>query len=245
MPRRARMYITGYAYHIVQRGNNRQACFFEVENYRVFLKYMSEVLPRYGNSLHAYCLMTNHVHLLITPECVGSISNLMKVVCSRYAQYINKKYTRTGSLWEGRHKASVIDSESYLLKCYRYIELNPVTADMVKRPEGYAWSSNHCNAWGGQNRLISGHESYLALGQNQAQRCSNYRKLFNEALSTGDYQAIGKALHFSMSLGSEEFMEKIEKRTGRKIGYAHRGRPYAKLVKNKSLRPLKCLRPLK
>jgi len=165
MPRRARMYIPGYAYHIVQRGNNRQACFFEVENYRVFLKYMTEVLPRYGNSLHAYCLMTNHVHLLITPECVDSISNLMKVVCSRYAQYINKKYTRTGSLWEGRHKASVIDSESYLLKCYRYIELNPVTADMVKRPEGYAWSSNHCNAWGGQNRLISGHESYLALAK--------------------------------------------------------------------------------
>jgi putative transposase len=90
MPRRARMYIPGYAYHIVQRGNNRQACFFEVENYRVFLKYMTEVLPRYGNSLHAYCLMTNHVHLLITPECVDSISNLMKVVCSRYAQYINR-----------------------------------------------------------------------------------------------------------------------------------------------------------
>ena len=232
------MYIPGYAYHIVQRGNNREACFFEEENYRVYIRYMGEVLPRYGNYLHAYCLMANHVHLLITPDFEDSISNLMKVVCSRYAQYINKKYARTGTLWEGRHKASAIDSESYLLKCYRYIELNPVAAHIVNRPVEYAWTSNHCNASGDPDPLVSLHESYLALGQNQQQRCSNYRKLINEVLSAEDCQAIGKAVHFSMPLGSEEFIEQIERRTGRKIGFAHRGRPYAKLVKNKSLRPL-------
>lgn len=238
MPRRARTYIPGYAYHIVQRGNNREACFFEEENYRVYIRYMDEVLPRYGSCLHAYCLMTNHVHLLITPDCVDSISNFMKVVCSRYAQYINKKYARTGTLWEGRHKASAIDTEGYLLKCYRYIELNPVAAHIVNRPEEYAWTSHHCNAWGDPDSLISVHQSYLALGQNQQQRCLNYQKLFSEALSPEDCQAIGKAVHFSMPLGCEEFISQIESRTGHKIGFSHRGRPCAKLVKNKSLRPL-------
>lgn len=106
MPRRARMYLPGCTYHIVQRGNNRQACFLEEENHRTYLQLMSEVMPRYGVSLHAYCLMTNHVHLLLSPQHEDSISNFMKVVCSRYAQYINKKYGRTGTLWEGRHKAS-------------------------------------------------------------------------------------------------------------------------------------------
>lgn len=232
MPRRLRMYIPGYAYHVVQRGNNRAACFFEEENFRVYSRYLYEVVPRYGNFLHAYCLMTNHVHLLLTPEREDSISNLMKVVCSRYAQYINKKYARTGTLWEGRHKAGAIDSESYLLKCYRYIELNPVVAHIVDRPEDYAWTSNHYNAWGEQDPLVSMHETYLALGHDQESRCANYRKLFNEPLAVDDREAIRKASHSSLPLGSEEFIEQIETRSGRRIGYAHRGRPYAKLVKN-------------
>ena len=237
MPRRARMYIPGYVYHIVQRGNNREACFFEPENYRVYLKYVGEVLPRYGNSLHAYCLMTNHVHLLVTPNIENSISNLMKVVCSRYAQYINKKYSRTGTLWEGRHKSSAIDSEGYLLKCYRYIELNPVTAQMVGRPEEYVWTSYHHNAWGSQDNFISAHESYQSLGQSREQRCFNYRELFRETLSPDDIHAIRKAAHYSMPLGSEKFVEQIERKTGKALGYAGRGRPSQKLIKNKSLRP--------
>ena len=232
------MYLPGYAYHIVQRGNNRSACFFEAENYRVYKRYMGEVLPRYGNCLHAYCLMTNHVHLLITPEHEDSISNLMKVVNSRYAQYINKKYERTGTLWEGRHKASAVDTESYLLKCYRYIELNPVAAYMVDRPEEYAWTSHHCNAWGEQDPLIAEHESYLALGRNLEQRYSTYRDYFSEALSSEDLNAISKAAHYSMPLGPESFVEQVERLIGRRIGFARRGRPHDTLIKNKSLRPL-------
>lgn len=226
------MYIPGYAYHVVQRGNNRAPCFFEEENYRIYSRYLHEVLPRYANFLHAYCLMTNHVHLLLSSERVDGISNLMKVVCSRYAQYINKKYARTGTLWEGRHKASAIDSESYLLKCYRYIELNPVAAHIVDRPEEYAWTSNHCNAWGDPDPLISMHESYLALGCDGESRCANYRKLFNEALSNDDCEAIRKASDSSLPWGSNEFIEQIERRSGRSIGFGHRGRPCAKLVKN-------------
>ena len=226
MPRRARMYIPGYAYHLVQRGNNRKACFFEEENYRVYLGYMSEVMPRYGISLHAYCLMTNHIHLLITPEHEDSISNLMKVVCSRYGQYINKKYSRTGTLWEGRHKSSAIDAESYLLKCYRYIELNPVAAKMVKRPDEYKWTSYHYHAWGDQNPLISANEFYMDLGQNKKQRCSKYRELFKEALSLEDIHAIRQMAHYSMPLGPDAFIEQIERKTGRRIGFARRGRPF-------------------
>ncbi len=232
------MYLPGYAYHIVQRGNNRAACFFEEENFRVYLRYLAEVLPRYGNNLHAYCLMTNHVHLLITPEHKESISCLMKVVCSRYGQYINKKYGRTGSLWEGRHKASAIDSETYLLKCYRYIELNPLTARIVDSPDQYAWTSYHSNAWGDPDPLVTMHESFRQLGQNPEQRRSRYRGLFSEALSCDDRAAIHRATHFSMPWGSDEFVDQIEKQTGRSIGYAQRGRPYGKLVKNKSHRPL-------
>lgn len=238
MPRRSRMYLPGFTYHIVQRGNNREVCFFEEENYRVFIRYMGEVLPRYGVALHAYCLMTNHIHLLLTPDSDDGISRVMRVVCSRYAQYINKKYERTGTLWEGRHKASAIDSERYLLKCYRYIELNPVAAQIVERPEEYAWTSNHCNAWGDPDPLVTMHETYRRLGRSREHRCASYRALFREALTPEDRHAIRRAVHSCLPLGTVKFLGKIERKTGRPIGYAHRGRPYAKLHKNKSLRPL-------
>ena len=148
MPRRPRMYLPGLLYHIVQRGNNREACFFDPDDYQRYLEFLVESLHRYDVSLHAYVLMTNHIHLLMTPKNKEGISRVMKVVGSRYAQYMNKKYNRTGTLWEGRHKPSVIDSQTYLFTCYRYIELNPVAAGMVARPEEYQWSSYGVNAWG-------------------------------------------------------------------------------------------------
>jgi len=224
------MYLPGYAYHLVQRGNNRQACFFEQQNYRVYLQYMRDGLDQYGDRLHAYCLMTNHVHLLLTPKDKDSISKLMKVVCSRYAQYINKKYSRTGTLWSGRHKSSAVDSDTYLLKCYRYIELNPVTAGMVNQPQDYLWSSYHHNALGNTNSLISPHACYRALGQSKCIRLPRYRALFKEALSAVDYDAIRRAAQRSMPLGSDKFLAQIETNLGRPLGYPKRGRPY-KVVK--------------
>ncbi len=129
--------MPGYAYHIVQRGNNREACFFEPENYQYYLELWKECVNRYGVDVHAYCLMTSHVYILATPKREDSISNTTKVVGSRYAQYINKRYRRTGTLWEGRHRSSLVQSEKYLLTCYSYIELNPVRAGMVEIPETY------------------------------------------------------------------------------------------------------------
>ncbi len=131
MPRRARMYLPGLPYHIVQRGNNREACFIEPETYQFYLELLKEVSLRYDLAVHCYCLMTNHIHLLATAGDKTSISNTMKVVGSRYAQYINKKYKRTGALWEGRHKSSLVQTDKYFLTCSRYIELNPVAANMV------------------------------------------------------------------------------------------------------------------
>ena len=145
MPRRARMYIKGLPYHIVQRGNNREACFIEEENYQFYLELWEKISEQKGVAVHAYCLMTNHIHFLVTPEEETSISETMKIVGSRYAQYINKKYKRTGTMWEGRHRVSLVQEGKYLLSCYRYIELNPVRANMVARPEEYCWSSYGVN----------------------------------------------------------------------------------------------------
>ena len=135
MPRRARMYIAGMPYHVVQRGNNREVCFLEPDNYQFYLELWQALSKRYGVAVHAYCLMTNHIHFLATPMDEMALSNAMKVVGSRYAQYVNKAYKRTGTMWEGRHRSSLVQSEKYLLTCSRYIELNPVRAGMVQRPE--------------------------------------------------------------------------------------------------------------
>jgi len=182
-------------------------------------------MPRYGVQLHAYCLMTNHVHLLMSPSDEQGISNTMKVVASRYAYALNKTYRRSGTIWEGRHKASAVDTDAYLLKCYRYIELNPVVADMVGRPEEYKWSSYHSNAWGDDCAWVKPHNQYLELGANKEQRCKRYRDLFTIHLSEEDLHAFRKAAHFSVPVGAQRFVEQIAQAVGRDMGYAIRGRP--------------------
>jgi putative transposase len=219
------MYIPGLPYHVIQRGNNRAACYFNVEDYQFYLALLLELSQRFGVAIHAYVLMTNHIHLLATPEEKDSLSRMMGVVGSRYAQYINKKYRRTGSLWEGRHKSSPVDSERYLLKCYRYIELNPVAAHMVKRPEEYGWSSYAANAWGHDSEVITPHAEYLRLGNEGALRQYAYRELFKISLSEEDLHGIQKAAYSCLPLGSDRFREQIEQELGSTMGYMKRGRP--------------------
>lgn len=137
MPRRARVTMAAVPHHVVQRGHNREATFFADEDYQAYLHHLSDGALRYGCAVHAYVLMTNHVHLLLTPADEDGLSKLMRYLGSRYVQYVNFVYRRRGTLLEGRFKSSLIDAESYLLRCYRYIELNPVRAEMVKRPEDY------------------------------------------------------------------------------------------------------------
>lgn len=186
---------------------------------------LSDLLPKYGVALHAYVLMTNHVHLLLTPAETDGISRLTRVLGSRYAQYINKSYKRTGTLWEGRHKSSAVDTENYLLKCYRYIELNPVAANMVSRPEEYRWSSFGVHAWGDDPKFVQLHDEYLRLGSSREERCHAYRELFRNQLSEEDLHRIRKTAHYCQPLGSERFREQIEAKTGVKLGQMRRGRP--------------------
>lgn len=224
MPRRARSYLPGYPYHIVQRGNNREACFIEPENYQFYLELWQHLSKRYDVTVHAYCLMTNHIHMLVTPQAKEGISNTMKVVGSRYAQYMNKRYRRTGTLWEGRHRSSLVQAERYLLSCHRYIELNPVRAGMVRRPEEYKWSSYGVNGWGNESWLRP-HSEYLRLGEQGADRCHAYRELFKTQLNEEDLHRIRESAHYCQPTGDDRFRLQIEQKYGIEFRRKQRGRP--------------------
>lgn len=141
MPRRARLRVAGLPLHLIQRGNNRSACFYADEDYTLYLHHLGELARKFRCAVHAYVLMTNHVHLLLSPVREDGPSLLMKHLGQRYVQYINKTYRRSGTLWEGRFRSSIVQERGYLLRCYRYIELNPVRAGMVRHPRDYRWSS--------------------------------------------------------------------------------------------------------
>ena len=225
MPRRPRMYLPGIPAHIVQRGNNREPCFFSDDDYRFYLDRLGQVLKRYRVQLHAYVLMTNHVHLLMTPEDTVGISKVMSLLGQHYVQYINVTYRRSGTLWEGRHKASIINADEYMLRCYRYIELNPLRAGMVASPVEYLWSSYRHHAWGKDNPLIQDHFLYLALGLTAEARYHAYRELFKIELSDKAIHTIRQASHYNYPLGNDRFREKIEDTLKRQVGQAKRGRP--------------------
>ena len=168
--------------HIVQRGHSRAPCFFREEDYHCYLYWMAKALAAYGAALHAYVLMTNHVHLLLSAPEPAAVPHVFMSLGRRYVAYINRTYRRSGTLWENRYKSSVIDSETYLLVCQRYIELNPVRAEIVADPGQYTWSSYRYHALGAPNALLTPREEYLGLGRDQSERLQAYRDLIQEAL---------------------------------------------------------------
>ncbi|WP_341938815.1 transposase [Marinimicrobium sp. C2-29] len=224
MPRRARHYLAGFPYHIVQRGNNRQNCFLDDEDHQFYLELWQKQSERYGAQVHAYCLMTNHIHFLATPLEEDALSATMKVVGSRYAQFVNRKYERTGTLWEGRHRASLIETGRYLLCCYRYIELNPVRAGMVSAPEEYPWSSYAANALNQESWIVP-HSDYLSLGSTEEARSQNYQSLFNQQLNHEDIKRFRKGAHYCHPVGSQAFLEEVESRYNLRVGKMGLGRP--------------------
>ena len=228
MPRKPRIYLAGMPYHVIQRGNNRQACFYAEQDYLFYLECLTDACRRYTVAVHAYVLMTNHVHLLMTPANDDGISRVMQSVGRRYVQYINREYRRSGTLWEGRHKSSLVDADNYLLICHRYIELNPVRANMVAHPADYRWSSYNGNASLGEDERLIPHPIYLGLGRDREARVSVYRGLFAGNLDTDSIKAVRIAAQYSMPLGSDRFRAEIEAMLGRKLGHAKRGRPGVK-----------------
>lgn len=225
MPRPKRFDLPGIPQHVVQRGNNRQNVFFAPEDRRAYLKWLTEGPKRYGLEVHAYCLMTNHVHLLAMPRRKASIGRSLQHLGRHYVGYINCIRGRTGTLWEGRYKASVVDSERYLLSCYRYIELNPVRAEMVMHPREYAWSSYRVNAEGEASDLIVPHALYLALGATFESRMRGYQDFFRHALDPDVEASIRDALAHNHFVGGEDFRAKLEHLTGRRVSASWRGRP--------------------
>lgn len=228
MPRKPRMYMAGMPCHVIQRGNNRDACFFSEQDYLFYLDCLEDACRRYKVSVHAYVLMTHHIHFLMTPSDAEGVSRVMQSLGRRYVQYVNKEYQRSGTLWEGRHKASIVSAEDYLLICMRYIELNPVRAGMVSHPGEYLWSSYGVNAQGEERAMVEPHEVILGLGNNQHERMHQYPSLFKAQLNECDIHAIRKATEYSVPLGNERFTQQIEKALGRSVGYARRGSPCVK-----------------
>jgi putative transposase len=225
MPRRPRIIISGVPLHIIQRGNNRQACFFADEDYCFYLAWLQEYCWKAGCAVHAYVIMTNHVHLLLTPKKKESAGNLMKSLGQRYVQYINRTYKRSGTLWEGRFRSSVIQQDAYLLTCQRYIEMNPVRAGIVDHPGAYKWSSYQTNGQGHPSALISHHSIYDALGVDDTERLSTYMELFKHELEPSEVDKIRKATNGNFALGSNRFQVEVSSMLGRRVTPGRAGRP--------------------
>ena len=181
MPRGPRVIVPGIALHVVQRGHNRRDCFQHDTDYLVYLSNLRDLSARTQCALHAYCLMTNHIHLLLTPSTPQGCATLMRTLGQRYVQYFNRRHQRSGTLWEGRYHSCLVDSAAYVIACHRYIERNPVRACMVSSADLYPWSSHNGNAGRASNNLLTPHAEYLALAENHLARHAAYQGLFATA----------------------------------------------------------------
>jgi putative transposase len=234
MARPPRLELPGVPLHVIQRGNNRATCFFSDADRYFYLKCLAKAAVARRCAVHAYVLMTNHVHLLVTPSEAGAVGSMMQDIGRRYVRIINTIHGRTGALWEGRFKSSLIDSERYLLTCHRYIELNPVRAGMVDHPAAYPWSSNDHYCGRRMDDLITEYPQYRALGTSQGERQDTFRSLSRQPLRECELQEIRVAINTDSALGSDEFMDTAEAILGRSVRTPKRGRP-ARVVTGKLL----------
>jgi len=225
MPRRPRLDLPGIPQHVIQRGVDRQPVFFSDDDCWFYLDWLGKYARDRAISLHAYCLMTNHVHLLLTAPSADALGKLMQDMGRRYVQYINRTYKRSGGLWQGRYKTSYVQAERYLLSCMRYIELNPLRAGMVAAPGEYRWSSYQANAFGAAAPLLTPHHEYLALDNDSATRQQAYRALFTAHVDDADWNLIRTATQQGVVVGDSRFVEAIEQRLGCVARPQSQGRP--------------------
>jgi len=210
MPRPDRFCPAGFPVHILQRGNNRQAIFACEADRAAYAHWLAEGARRFGVAIHGWVLMTNHVHLLATPDHDESLSRLMQSIGRLYVRRFNHKYNRTGTLFEGRFKTSVVQSDRYLLSCLRYIELNPVRAGMVGAPGDYRWSSFSAHASGARPKLWTPHALYLGLGSSGGERQHAWRELMQETLPTEVMTKLRQCANSGLVLGTENFRGQVQ-----------------------------------
>jgi len=226
MARLPRLVIPQQPHHVIQRGNDRQLIFRDESDYSLFLGWLRESANQFNVAIHAYVLMSNHLHLLASPSDLVGLGRMMQWVGRHYVPYFNHKYERSGTLWQGRYKTAVIDSERYFLTCSRYIELNPVRAGMVLNPAEYAWSSYQHHIGLRTDPLITDHPLYWALGNTPFEREAAYKALAEQALTTDELTTMRKSTVNGWAIGSDKFQTQLEKLAERRVTPGKRGRPH-------------------
>jgi putative transposase len=225
MSRHPRLILPAVPLHIIQRGNNRGPCFAGTADFLVYLTLLRQYAAETACDVHAYVLMTNHVHLLLSTSNRTGPSVLMRRLGQHYVQYFNRRHGRSGTLWEGRFRSCLVDSQRYLLVCQRYIELNPVRARMVETPGAYPWSSYRANAFGADDPLVTPHLAYIGLGAHDVDRRAAYRNLFLEELSEQLLAEIRRTGNSNRPLGPASFVDEVANTVGRRPVQRRRGRP--------------------
>jgi len=227
MPRIGRVVLPNYPHHIVQRGHNRQVVFAAVADYNYYLNTLATIKQVYDVKVFGFCLMTNHVHLIVQPgEKIAELGQLMKRLAGRQTRFVNRQESRSGTLWEGRYKSSPIETDAYLLACCRYVELNPVRAGMTKTPGAYRWSSYRWHA--GESSDYSWLDTdpcYQALGSTAEECALRYREFVRGAIPGGEWTLIREALQRGQLTGDDRFQDQVEMIAGRRIENRKRGRP--------------------
>ncbi len=225
MARLPRLVVPHQPHHVIQSGNDRQSIFRDAEDYSVFLRWLREAAKQFRVAVHAYALMPDHLHLLVSPSDDTGLGKMMQWVGRHYVPYFNNKYDRSGTLWQGRFRATVIESEPYFLACSRYIESNPVRAGLVQEAVDYPWSSFSHHAGVKPDPLITDHPLFWALGNTPFDREVAYKELMNQGLASREIEAISQATLKGWPLGSEKFKTMLARQTNRRVTPAKRGRP--------------------
>lgn len=225
MARQPRLTVPGYPHHVIQRGNNRQAIFLDDEDRRRWLELLREQAAIHGVAVHAYVLMGNHVHLLLTPETQDGLPRMMQAIGRLYVRGFNQRHGRTGTLWEGRYRSTLIEAERYLLACMAYIDLNPVRAGIVTAPADFPWSSHAHYVGLRQEAWLSPHALYWAMGNTPFAREQAYAKLVQGAPGSRPQAELAKAVHSRSALGNSAFIADLEEVARRPVAVRRPGRP--------------------
>ncbi len=226
MARLPRLTVPGYPHHIIQRGNNRQAIFSSTADYQMLLALLDENAAKFGVALHAYVLMSNHFHLLATPATADGLPQMMQAVGRRYVRYFNDSQGRSGTLWEGRYRSTLIETERYLLACMVYLDLNPVRAGLVKEASDYPWSSHGHYVGLRTDRMVKPHSLYWSLGNTPFAREAAYAELVRAGTTLEQQEALTRSVLSGWALGSDDFVADLQKRTERRVTKNQPGRPF-------------------